>query len=115
MKMVEENQLGLYSPEFEHDACGIGFVADLKGRPSHQIVLDALIMLQNMEHRGACGCEPETGDGAGILIQTPQQFLAEVCKPLGISLPPFGSYGVGMVFSPGNHPLGRHVSSACRN
>ena len=65
---------GLYDPRFEHDSCGVGFIADLKGRQSHQIVADALTTLMN--HRGACGCEPNTGDGAGILMQTPRAFLA---------------------------------------
>jgi len=62
---------GLYSPAFEHDACGIGFVANIKSNKSHQIVSDALTVLENMEHRGACGCENNTGDGAGIMFQTP--------------------------------------------
>ena len=91
---------GLYSPEFEHDACGIGFVAHIKGRKSHQIVLDALTVLENMEHRGACGCENNTGDGAGILIQMPHEFLYNACLELGVQLPPYGRYGVGVIFFP---------------
>lgn len=66
---------GLYRPEFERDACGIGFVANIKGNKNHQVVSDALTILENMEHRGACGCESNTGDGAGILIQTPHAFF----------------------------------------
>ncbi|MEC5147814.1 glutamate synthase large subunit [Chitinophaga sp. 212800010-3] len=91
---------GLYRPEFEHDACGTGFTAHIKGCKSHQIIRDALTMLENMEHRGACGCEQNTGDGAGILFQTPHEFLYDECLKLGIRLPEFGKYGVGMVFFP---------------
>ena len=91
---------GLYDPRYEHDACGVGFVVDLKGRKSHDIVAKALRVLNNMEHRGACGCETNTGDGAGILVQTPDAFLRKVCDRLGIKLPAQGQYGVGMVFLP---------------
>jgi glutamate synthase (NADPH) large chain len=91
---------GLYSPEFEHDACGIGFVANIKGNKSHQIISDALTVLENMEHRGACGCESNTGDGAGLMIQTPHEFFFDECIKLGIHLPAFGRYGVGVVFFP---------------
>lgn len=91
---------GLYDPNFEHDACGMGFVAHLKGAKSHQIVQQALKVLTHMEHRGACGCEENTGDGAGILIQIPHEFLAAECKSLNIKLPAAGDYAVGMVFLP---------------
>ena len=91
---------GLYSPEFERDACGIGFVANIKGNKSHQIVSDALTVLENMEHRGACGCEANTGDGAGLMIQTPHEFFFDECIKLGIHLPAFGRYGVGVIFFP---------------
>ncbi len=91
---------GLYSPEFERDACGIGFVANIKGNKSHQIVSDALTVLENMEHRGACGCENNTGDGAGLMIQTPHEFFFDECIKLGIHLPAFGRYGVGVIFFP---------------
>lgn len=107
---IEDQQMGLYRPQFEHDACGIGFVAHLKGKASHRIVKDALKMLQNMEHRGACGCEPETGDGAGILIQTPHQFFTEECSKLSIQLPAYGKYGVGMIF----FPKKESVKDACK-
>src|SRR4051794_11216931 len=93
---------GLYDPRHEHDACGVGVVADLKGRKSHAIVADALQVLLNLEHRGACGCEPNTGDGAGILLQTPHAFFQKECGRLGIRLPAPGAYGVGMVFLPTN-------------
>ena len=83
---------GLYNPAFEHDACGIGFVANIKGNKSHQNVLDALTILENMEHRGACGCENNTGDGAGIMIQLPHEFFFEECVKLGVHLPSFGKY-----------------------
>ncbi|MBM3493402.1 MAG: glutamate synthase large subunit [Armatimonadetes bacterium] len=88
---------GLYDPEFEHDGCGVGFVADIKGRRSHRIVEQALEILVNLEHRGACGCDPETGDGAGILLQLPHALLA---REAGMALPEPGHYGVGMVFLP---------------
>src|SRR5919112_3883045 len=91
---------GLYSPAFEQDSCGIGFVAHIKSNKSHQIVSDALTILENMEHRGACGCENNTGDGAGILIQTPHEFFFDECIKLGIHLPPYGKYGVGVLFFP---------------
>jgi glutamate synthase (NADPH/NADH) large chain len=91
---------GLYSPQFEHDSCGIGFVANFKSNKSHQIVSDALTILENMAHRGACGCESNTGDGAGILIQTPHEFFFDECVKLGLHLPPYGKYGVGVLFFP---------------
>ncbi|WP_225975538.1 glutamate synthase large subunit [Panacibacter ginsenosidivorans] len=91
---------GLYDPSFEHDACGIGFVANIKGNKSHKNISDALTVLENMEHRGACGCENNTGDGAGIMIQTPHEFFFDECSKLGVHLPPFGKYGVGVIFFP---------------
>ncbi|MDD2581092.1 MAG: glutamate synthase large subunit [Desulfuromonadaceae bacterium] len=90
---------GLYDPQFEHDACGVGFIANIKGRKSHDIVSQALEILVNLDHRGATGSEPDTGDGAGILIQMPDSFLRSVCAPLGIELPAPFNYGVGMVFT----------------
>ncbi len=96
---MESNQ-GLYNPAFEHDACGIGFVASIKGYKSHQHISDALTVLENMEHRGACGCENNTGDGAGIMIQTPHEFFFEECLKLGVHLPSFGKYAVGVLFFP---------------
>ncbi|WP_207496099.1 glutamate synthase large subunit [Aridibaculum aurantiacum] len=96
---------GLYSSEFEHDACGIGFVANIKSNKSHQIVSDALTILENMEHRGACGCENNTGDGAGITIQTPHEFFFDECLKQGVHLPAFGRYGAGIIFFPKDVPL----------
>lgn len=98
--LVSANSQGLYSPTFEHDACGIGFVANIKGRKSHQHISDALTVLENMEHRGACGCESNTGDGAGIMIQVPHEFFFDECLKLGVHLPAFGKYGVGVIFFP---------------
>ena len=91
---------GLYDPRFEHEACGVGFVADIKGRKSHRIVQQAIEMLRNLDHRGACGCEANTGDGAGVLMQMPHGFLVEACKRARIALPEEGQYGCGLVFLP---------------
>ena len=89
---------GLYDPRYEHDACGVGFVVDIKGRKSHAIVAQGLQVLLNLAHRGACGCEPNTGDGAGVLMQMPDRFMRKVAAAAGIELPPLGEYAVGMVF-----------------
>ncbi len=91
---------GLYDPAFEHDACGVGFVANLSGEATHTIIQQGLQMLRNLEHRGACGCDAKTGDGAGMLMQVPDRFLRKVCDPLGIELPERDHYGMGMVFLP---------------
>ena len=91
---------GLYDPAHEHDACGVGFVADLQDRASHDIVANAVQVLVNLEHRGACGCETNTGDGAGILFQKPHKFLARECEKQKLRLPRSGEYGIGMVFLP---------------
>lgn len=99
MDQTDSHQ-GLYRPEFEHDSCGTGFIANINGHKTNQIIDNALTMLENMEHRGACGCDPESGDGAGILIQLPHEFLMEECSNLEISLPEPGEYGVGMIFLP---------------
>ncbi|USB34021.1 glutamate synthase large subunit [Paenibacillus sp. YPG26] len=91
---------GLYDPAFEKDACGMGFVAHIKGRPSHDIVSQALTMLINMEHRGGQGSEPNSGDGAGMMIQLPHRFFSLEAEKLGFRLPEPGQYGVGMIFLP---------------
>ena len=91
---------GLYDPSREHDACGLGFIANIKGKKSHAIVQQGLRILENLTHRGATGADPLQGDGAGILIQMPDAFLRRACGKLGITLPAFGRYGVGMVFLP---------------
>jgi len=91
---------GLYDPAHEHDACGIGFVASVRGQKSHDIILKGIEVLINLTHRGACGCDPETGDGAGVLIQIPHEFFARECSRLGFNLPGPSAYGVGMTFLP---------------
>src|SRR3984885_13084008 len=91
---------GLYDPAHEHDACGIGFVASIRGEKSHEIIRKGIEVLVNLTHRGACGCDPETGDGAGVLIQIPHKFFARECSKIGFQLPEPGAYGVGMTFLP---------------
>ncbi|BDD07690.1 glutamate synthase [Fulvitalea axinellae] len=98
--MREELTRSLYTPSLEHDACGIGFVANLKNRPSSRTITDALLMLTNMEHRGGCGCDPQSGDGAGILFQLPYTFFESYAKGAGFELPEPGKYGAGMIFFP---------------
>ena len=93
---------GLYDPQFEHSACGVGLVANVAGVRSHRVITQGLEVLINLGHRGASGADPETGDGAGVLIQMPHEFISEECSRLGIDLPPQGAYGVGMVFLPQN-------------
>jgi len=89
---------GLYDPQYEHDACGVGFICQMKGKRNHEIIGQALTVLVNMDHRGACGCETNTGDGAGILIQIPHKFLKKATASLGFTLPEAGRYGLGMVY-----------------
>lgn len=98
--LESKTKQGLYDAAFEHDACGVGFVANIKGRKSHQNIADALTILENMEHRGASGSEQNTGDGAGIMIQTPHEFFFEECLKMGVHLPAFSRYGVGVLFFP---------------
>src|SRR5262249_47280197 len=100
MNAIQPGPQGLYDPAYEHDACGVGFIVDLKNRKSHDIVRNSLRILCNLEHRGACGCEENTGDGAGILIQMPHQFLVKEVAALGKRLPEPGAYGVGVVYLP---------------
>lgn len=107
----ERSTQGMYVPEMEHDACGIGFVAHLKNRKSHQIVTQALDMLARMEHRGGQGCDPCSGDGAGILLQKPHEFLLEESVKQGIKLPSFDQYGVGVVL----FPKDEHKRQQCRD
>jgi len=90
---------GLYDPQFEHDACGVGFIVHMKGKPSHEIVENGLTILLNLDHRGAVGAETNTGDGAGILMQVPHKFLKKVATAAGITLPEPGQYGVGMIYT----------------
>lgn len=95
-----ENTIGLYDPRFEHDNCGVGFVCDIKGKRTNEIVKDGLQVLKRLAHRGATGADPKTGDGAGILIQIPDEFFRKAAKKVGISLPAAGKYGTGLVFLP---------------
>ncbi|MDD5546343.1 MAG: glutamate synthase large subunit [Candidatus Omnitrophica bacterium] len=98
-KRLPEKQ-GLYDPQFEHDSCGVGFVCDIKGRKSHDIVAKGILALEHLMHRGATGSDPRTGDGAGILIQVPHEFLLKECSKAGFRLPKAGDYGIGLVFLP---------------
>ena len=102
---------GLYNPRDEHESCGVGFVADIEGRKSSRIVRDALGVLENLGHRGACGCEENTGDGAGILVQIPDEFFRNVTASLGMSLPDPEEFGVGMVFLPREPEQARQCES----
>ena len=97
-------QRGLYSPAFEHDACGIGMIVDIAGRRSHKIVTQALDILCNLEHRGGAGAEPDTGDGAGILTQLPHAFLERECHLMGIAARPWPLWRGHAVFEPGGKP-----------
>jgi glutamate synthase domain-containing protein 1 len=102
---------GLFDPNAERDACGVGFIVDMKGRKSHKIVADALQILENLEHRGAVGADPLAGDGAGILIQIPHEFLKSECEKVGFTLPAPGEYAVGHVFAPRDPRLRHHCNT----
>ncbi|MDH3913085.1 MAG: glutamate synthase large subunit, partial [Rhodospirillales bacterium] len=103
---------GLYDPANEHDACGVGFIADLKGNKSHTIIEQGLEILVNLTHRGAAGADPRDGDGAGMLVQIPHEFFEEVCAPLGFTLPEPGEYAVGQIFMPSNQAQRIYCESA---
>ena len=106
---------GLFDPAQEKDSCGVGFIADIKGRKSHKIVEDALTILVNLEHRGAVGADPRAGDGAGILVQMPHKFFAKKAAELGFTLPEPGHYGVGALFMPHDEAWRRDVDGGlCR-
>ncbi len=117
--LKELAQSGLYAPEQEHDACGVGMVANIKGEKTHAIITESLEVLNNLGHRGASGSDPDTGDGAGILVQMPDAFFRKETAALGIALPPEGEYGVGMAFLPQDAPaLARcvaHIESVVAN
>ncbi len=100
---------GLYDPALDKDSCGVGFIADIKGRPSRQIVADALTILMNLEHRGAVGADPRAGDGAGILVQIPHRFFARKTAELGLTLPAPGDYAVGALFMPHDEALREQI------
>ena len=105
---------GLYDPRREHDACGVGFIAHMKGVKSHQIIRDGLAMLENLTHRGAVGSDPLMGDGAGLLAQIPDRFFREELAKDGITLPPPGHYGVGYLFMPQDAALRAHIEGIIR-
>src|SRR6187549_4209537 len=102
-ELTDAARHGLYSPAHEHDACGVGFVAHIAGSKSHSIVEQGLKVLENLTHRGAVGADPLMGDGAGILIQIPDEFYRAEMAKQGVELPPPGEYGVGMIFLPKEH------------
>jgi glutamate synthase (ferredoxin) len=112
--MKAKHEGGLYDPQFEHDACGVGFVANIKGVKSHQLIQQGLQVLVNMKHRGATGYEKNTGDGAGILMQIPDKFMRKVCAERNIELPEPGMYGVGMLFLPPDLSQRRAIEDICR-
>ncbi len=105
---------GLYDPRNEHDACGVGFIAQMKNKASHSIVVDGLAMLENLTHRGAVGADPLVGDGAGVLVQVPDRFFREEMAGLGVTLPPAGQYGVGHWFMPQDEKLRAHIDDIIR-
>ena len=102
---------GLYSPDHEHDACGVGFVADMHNRKSHEIIGMGLEILLNLDHRGAVGADPKAGDGCGMLVQIPHRFFAEKTRELGFALPEPGDYAIGALFLP-RDPEGRRIVEA---
>ena len=102
---------GMYDPQFEKDSCGVGFIADLKGNKSREIVDKALSMLMNLEHRGAVGADPETGDGAGILMQMPHDFMKVAATEAKINLPNAGEYGVAFIFMPQDKAVRKQVEN----
>ncbi|MGE0114615.1 MAG: glutamate synthase large subunit [Steroidobacteraceae bacterium] len=108
---VRPKKQGLYDPQFEHDACGVGFVVDMKGRKSHRILQQGIEVLKNLDHRGASGSEVNTGDGAGVLMQMPHKFLVEATKKASIKLPAEGEYGCGLVFLPRDPNLRRRLEA----
>src|SRR6266576_3722539 len=102
---------GLYDPSLEKDSCGVGFIANIKGKKSHQIVADALSILCNLEHRGAVGADPRAGDGAGILVQIPHAFFKRKAAEIGFQLPKPGDYAVGALFMPKETAWGKVIES----
>ena len=105
---------GMYDPKNEHDACGVGFIANMKGVKSHQIVADGLKMLENLTHRGAVGADPLMGDGAGLLVQIPDKFFREEMAKQGVTLPAAGHYAVGYLFMPQDAALRAHCEDVVR-
>ncbi len=114
-KKGKMKKTGLYDPFYEHDGCGVGFIASVNGQPSHQLITDGITILKNLVHRGATGGDLKTGDGAGILIQLPHSFMAKEAAKLKFSIPPAGTYGTGMLFLPQNINLRKKVISLIEN
>ena len=108
MKFQYPKKQGLYDPQFEHDNCGVGFVVHIKNQKSHQIVREGISLLCNLDHRGALGADPNTGDGSGIMIQIPHQFFVEECQKEGFYLPEAGEYGIASIFLPKEASARRH-------
>ena len=108
--MQPPKAVGLYDPSYEHDACGVGMVARLDNQPTHEVISRAITALENLEHRGASGADPRTGDGAGILMQMPDELLRAV---VDFELPPLGSYGVLMCFLPTDDDGAREPGGSC--
>ncbi len=106
---------GLYDQAHEHESCGVGFLVHLKGQRSHKVIDDGITALEHLEHRGACGCEVNTGDGAGILIQVPHDFFSHVCRQEGIRLPAPDHYGVGLLFAPKNKSAQKEAMRLLQN
>src|ERR1044072_4502522 len=109
LRTTRPEKQGLYDPAYEHDACGVGFVVDIKGRKSHKILQQGLRVLTNLDHRGACGAETNAGDGAGVLLQMPHKFLVAVASKSRINLPESEHYGCGIAFLPRNPTLRRRI------
>ena len=104
-------KMGLYDPKHEHDSCGLGFIANFKGKKSHKIIQDGIKILENLEHRGATGADPLMGDGAGMLTQIPHSFFSEECKKLGFTIPVSGQYSVGFFFTPRDEKIQKFVKA----
>ena len=113
--VLRNERSGLYDPRNEHDACGLGFIANIKGKKSHKIITDGIRILENLEHRGATGANPKMGDGAGMLTQIPHKFLREECQGLGFELPREGDYSVGFFFMPRAKELRNKIKSLIEN
>ena len=109
VRATRPDKQGLYDPQYEHDACGFGFVVDIQGRKSNKVLRDAIEVLKNLDHRGACGCEVNTGDGAGVLMQMPHAFLKDAAKKAHIELPEPGEYACGLIFMPRNATQRRRI------
>ncbi|MBT6271269.1 MAG: hypothetical protein HOI93_03480, partial [Rhodobacteraceae bacterium] len=110
-----ESSSGLYEPRNEHDACGLGFIANIKGVKSHKIIEDGIQILENLEHRGATGADPLMGDGAGILVQIPHHFMTEECAELGFKLPKALGYSLGYFFMPKDAILQGRIKALIEN